>query len=75
MTFRTGLYSSHFGEVRPGVDADLAEAEGRDPVKRLADWLIAQGSATTASLDALARDESDQLEKTFDEVMLEIRKG
>jgi hypothetical protein len=47
----------------------------RDPVKRLADWLIAQGSATTASLDALARDESDQLEKTFDEVMLEIRKG
>jgi TPP-dependent pyruvate/acetoin dehydrogenase alpha subunit len=75
MTFRTGLYSSHFGEVRPGIDADLAEAERRDPVKRLADWLIAQGSATAANLDDLERDESARLEKTFGEVLLEIRKA
>jgi TPP-dependent pyruvate/acetoin dehydrogenase alpha subunit len=75
MTFRTGLYSSHFGEVRPGIDADLAEAERRDPVKRLADWLIAQGSATAACLDDFERDESARLEKTFGEVLLEIRKA
>ena len=36
ITFRTGLYSSHFGEVRPGIEADLAEAERRDPLKRMA---------------------------------------
>ena len=26
LTFRVGLYSSHFGEVRPGIENDIAEA-------------------------------------------------
>ena len=74
MTFRTGLYSSHFGEVRPGIEADLAEAERRDPLRRLADSLIADGSATAATLETFEREESDELERTFNEVLSEIGK-
>ena len=75
MTFRTGLYSSHFGEVRPGIEAELAEAEQRDPLKRLADRLIADGSATSATLETFEREEGDQLEETFNEVLSEVGKG
>ena len=72
MTFRTGLYSSHFGEVRPGIEADLAEAEKHDPVKRMADWLIAHGAATPAELEAIRREEEERLEETFKQVAAEL---
>lgn len=71
ITFRTGLYSSHFGEVRPGIDADLADAERHDPLKRMADWLVAHQLATAAELEDLRRGETEQLEQTFNEVRSE----
>ena len=68
ITFRTGLYSSHFGEVRPGIDNDLAEAERRDPLKRMADWLIGHGLASAETLERLRREEEQQLEAVFAQV-------
>lgn len=73
MTFRTGLYSSHFGEVRPGIEADRAEAERRDPLKRMADWLIAHGVASAEELGRLRRDEDRKLEETLVQVLAEKR--
>jgi TPP-dependent pyruvate/acetoin dehydrogenase alpha subunit len=73
MTFRTGLYSSHFGEVRPDIEAEFAEAEQRDPLKRMADWLIAHESATADDLEQLRRAEDERLEETFAEVLAEVR--
>ena len=73
ITFRTGLYSSHFGEVRPGIEADLAEAERRDPLKRMADWLIANNSVSADDLERLRRAEDERLEETFAKVLAEVK--
>ena len=73
MTFRTGLYSSHFGEVRPGIEADLAEAERRDPLKRMGDWLIANNSVSADDLERLRRAEDERLEETFAKVRAEVK--
>jgi TPP-dependent pyruvate/acetoin dehydrogenase alpha subunit len=71
LTFRTGLYSSHFGEVRSGIEEDLAEAERRDPLRRMADWLIGHGVATAMDLEILTQEEDKRLEETFGEVFAE----
>jgi TPP-dependent pyruvate/acetoin dehydrogenase alpha subunit len=73
ITFRTGLYSSHFGEVRTGIEADLAEAERHDPLTRLGDWLIVQGLGSAAQLQALAQEEDKRLEETFALVAAETK--
>ena len=73
ITFRTGLYSSHFGEVRPGIEADLAEAEHRDPLKRMGDWLIANNSVSADDLERLRRAEDERLEETFASVLAEVK--
>ena len=73
VTFRAGLYSSHFGEVRPGVEKELAEWEKRDPLPRLADWLVAHDLASAEELDRLQRDEDHRLEETFRRVLAEVR--
>ncbi len=72
ITFRTGLYSSHFGEVRPGIESDMGEWEKRDPLRRMADWLIAQGLAPAAELDALTKEEDKRLEESFAQVAAEV---
>jgi TPP-dependent pyruvate/acetoin dehydrogenase alpha subunit len=71
ITFRTGLYSSHFGEVRPGVEDALAEAERHDPLRRLSEWLVAHRLATARDLEELLRVETEQLEQTFEQVRSE----
>jgi TPP-dependent pyruvate/acetoin dehydrogenase alpha subunit len=71
LTFRVGLYSSHFGEVRPAIENDLAEAATRDPLKRLGDWLIRNGMASTDDLDRLQRDEEQRIEAAFETVRSE----
>lgn len=73
ITFRTGLYSSHFGEVRPGIEADLDEAAKRDPLKRMGDWLITHEMATPADLESMQREEAKRLEDTFVQVLAEVR--
>ncbi len=72
MTFRTGLYSSHFGEVRPGIEVELAKWDERDPLKRMGDWLISHERATAGVLDRLRQQENQRLEKTFNEVLAEV---
>src|SRR5688572_20667350 len=73
ITFRIGLYSSHFGEVRPGIENDLAEWEKRDPLKRMAERLIDDNAATTDDLERLKRNEEKRLEETFNEVLAEVK--
>ena len=72
ITFRLGLYSSHFGEVRPGIDKELAEAEKRDPLKRLADWLMANGLASASDLDRLQQEEETKIEAAYKLVAAEL---
>jgi len=72
ITFRTGLYSSHFGEVRPDIEADLAESERRDPLKRMADWLIVHNLASADDLERLQGDEDKRLEEMFSRVLAEV---
>jgi TPP-dependent pyruvate/acetoin dehydrogenase alpha subunit len=71
LTFRVGLYSSHFGEVRSGIENDLAEAAKRDPLTRLGDWLIGNGLATAAALEQLQREEEQRVGAAFNTVRSE----
>ncbi|MSP39857.1 MAG: thiamine pyrophosphate-dependent dehydrogenase E1 component subunit alpha [Deltaproteobacteria bacterium] len=71
-TFRLGLYSSHFGEVRPGIEQELAEAERRDPLTRLAEWLIANGLASASDLERLQQEEMKRIEEAFKKVAAEL---
>jgi pyruvate dehydrogenase E1 component alpha subunit len=72
-TFRVGLYSSHFGEVRLGIENELEEWARRDPLKRMADWLIEHGVATADDLERLQQEEETRLEETFKEVLCEVK--
>jgi TPP-dependent pyruvate/acetoin dehydrogenase alpha subunit len=71
-TFRSGLYSSHFGEVRSGVEAELVEWSKRDPLERMACWLVDHGIASTTELDDLQQQELQTIEAAFTQVSAEI---
>jgi TPP-dependent pyruvate/acetoin dehydrogenase alpha subunit len=68
LTFRTGLYSSHFGEVRPEVETELSESAKRDPLERMGDWLIGHGLASAADLEGMRREEEQTIEDTFNRI-------
>ena len=72
-TFRLGLYSSHFGEVRSSIEVELAEWEARDPLKRMAEWLIEHGAASAQDLLKLRQEEEQRIEETFEQVAGEIK--
>ena len=71
MTFRAGLYSSHFGEVRGGVEKDLAAWEKRDPLKKMTEWLIGHGWASAEDLERVSQQEEQRIEDTLREVLAE----
>jgi TPP-dependent pyruvate/acetoin dehydrogenase alpha subunit len=73
ITFRAGLYSSHFGEVRAGIDKEWAEWEKRDPLKRMADWLIGQGMASIDDLERLCQQEEKRIDESFSQVLAELK--
>jgi TPP-dependent pyruvate/acetoin dehydrogenase alpha subunit len=73
ITFRLGLYSSHFGEVRQGIEADLAEAERRDPLNRMTEWLIEHGATSAQDLLKLRQEEEQRIEETFAQVAGEMK--
>jgi TPP-dependent pyruvate/acetoin dehydrogenase alpha subunit len=73
LTFRVGLYSSHFGEVRSGIEKDLADAAMRDPLKQLGDWLIANGLASASDLDRCQLEEEQRIENAFTKVAAELK--
>ena len=69
LTLRLGLYSSHFGEVRgAGLENELAEWQARDPLKRMADWLMRNGSARNEDLTRIEQEEEEKIEAAFDTV-------
>jgi TPP-dependent pyruvate/acetoin dehydrogenase alpha subunit len=72
-SFRLGLYSSHFGEVRQGIEPDLAEAERRDPLKRMAEWLIEHCAVSAQDLEKVRQEEEQRIEKTFEQVAGEMK--
>src|SRR5512132_3914987 len=61
-TYRVGLYSSHFGEVRPEIENELAEWAERDPLKRMADWLTEHGVASADDLERLGQEKQKAIE-------------
>lgn len=75
ITFRTGSYSSHFGETRSNVEDEIAAWKKRDPLLRLAGWLIGQNIATTQELADLQRAEERRIEVNFNEVLAESKQG
>ena len=72
MTFRAGLYSSHFGEVRGDVEKDLAEWERRDPLKRMGDGLIERNLTSAVGLEQLRQEEEQRIEDAFKRVTAEL---
>jgi TPP-dependent pyruvate/acetoin dehydrogenase alpha subunit len=71
-TYRVGLYSSHFGEVRPEIENELAEWAERDPLKRMGDWLIEHGVASADDLERLGQEKQKAIEDIFKEVAVEV---
>ncbi len=72
-TFRIGLYSSHFGEVRSSIEAELAEWETRDPLKRLGDWLVGNRFVSADDLQKMQQEEEQRIEETFKQVTVEMK--
>jgi len=73
MTFRGGTYSSHFGETRSGIENEMAEWGRRDPLTRMAEWLIRHGAATRATLAELEREETRRIEESLQRVLAELK--
>jgi pyruvate dehydrogenase E1 component alpha subunit len=72
-TFRSGLYSSHFGEVRSGIESELAEWEKRDPLTRMANWLIEHDAASVDALERLEQETRQHIEEALVRVAAEKR--
>jgi TPP-dependent pyruvate/acetoin dehydrogenase alpha subunit len=72
-TFRLGLYSSHFGEVRRGIENEIAEWEKHDPLKRLGEWLIANRLASADDLQRMRQEVEQRIEETFKRVAAEMK--
>jgi TPP-dependent pyruvate/acetoin dehydrogenase alpha subunit len=73
LTFRAGLYSSHFGEVRTASERETAEWDRRDPLRRMAEWLIGHELASVDELDEMRRAEERRIEDTFEQVRAELQ--
>ena len=73
ITFRSGTYSSHFGETRPGIEKQLAEWEQRDPLKRMAEWLMGSGLASTPDLERVRQEEEQRINEAFNQVLTEVK--
>jgi TPP-dependent pyruvate/acetoin dehydrogenase alpha subunit len=71
-TFRLGLYSSHFGEVRGGIENEMTEWEKRDPLKRLGEWLIGNRFASADDLQKMQQEEEKKIEAAYQEVAAEV---
>ena len=71
MTFRSGTYSSHFGETRPRIEKDLAEWKERDPLKRMAAWLVGHGLASEQDLERMRQEEEERIQEAFNQVVAE----
>jgi TPP-dependent pyruvate/acetoin dehydrogenase alpha subunit len=73
ITFRSGTYSSHFGETRPGIEKEMAGWELRDPVKIMADWLTSHGFASAQDFERLRQDEEQRIQEAFHQVLAEVK--
>src|ERR1043166_634902 len=73
VTFRSGTYSSHFGETRPGIEKEIAKWEKRDPLRLMGEWLKNHGKAYAEDLERLQRDEEQRIEEAFNEVLAETK--
>jgi TPP-dependent pyruvate/acetoin dehydrogenase alpha subunit len=49
--------------VRQGSEPDLAEAERRDPLKRMAEWLIEHCAVSAQDLEKVRQEEEQRIEK------------
>jgi len=64
-TYRMGGYSSHFGEPRTGIDAELAHWRARDPIDSMADWLERHGGHDRKKIAALREQEERAIEAAW----------
>ena len=62
-TFRMGGYSSHLAVPRPGIEAELAAWQARDPIAALERWFAERGRA--GEIAALRREEAAGIEAAW----------
>jgi pyruvate dehydrogenase E1 component alpha subunit len=71
-TFRMGGYSSHLAVPRPGIEAELAPWQARDPLAFLERWFAERGR--TGEIEALRREEAAGIEAAWAAVAAARRK-
>jgi TPP-dependent pyruvate/acetoin dehydrogenase alpha subunit len=72
-TFRTSVYSTHFGEPRRKSPPDVGEWIKRDPIKRMAEWLLSHCLSSSGQIDALQDEVKTEVEESLKIVLNEIR--
>lgn len=72
-TFRTSIYSTHFGEPRRKKTPNIEEWKKRDPVGRMAEWLLSHGVSTPGQLSKLQEELGLEIEQSLNIVLSEIR--
>jgi len=73
VTFRTAIYSTQFGEPRRKNPPDTDSWKGRDPVARMAEWLLSNGGRTPDQLSKLREEVALEVEQSLEIVLSEIR--
>lgn len=64
-TYRMGGYSSHFGEPRTGIEAELEAWRARDPIESLETWLHGEGGMSTEAIAAVRREEAEGINRAW----------
>jgi len=59
--------------VRPGIEADLAEWDKHDPLKRMAKWLITHGAASADDLERRRQAEQKMIDDAFKQVVVDVK--
>ncbi len=72
-TFRTAIYSTHFGEPRRKNPPDVSQWMNRDPIKRMAEWLVSHCVSTSDQLGRLQDEVKTEVEQSLGIVLNEIR--
>ncbi len=72
-TFRTAIYSTQFGEPRRKNPPNIEQWKARDPVTRMAKWLVSHCVSTPDQLRTLQEEVALEVEQSMDTVLREIQ--
>jgi len=73
VTFRTAIYSTQFGEPRRKNPPDIESWKERDPLDRMARWLVANDAGTPERLEQLRERLQSEVEQALEMSLGELR--